>query len=148
MVTLLGVGDTPPCEKRPPQESRPVAWLLHQPEVDVKHQILSGVEAQQVDDMIQLLSIRDLENPLSLLLFLLRLAVKRQVKGSAEQLGQPGGEVWILRDDPHLRRAEGVAVEQDPVGLCPRAAQLLHRQAAQLVFRIVGKGHSVLLSVH
>ena len=60
----------------------------------------------------------------------------------------PRGEVWILRDDPHLRRAEGIAVEQDPVGLCPRAAQLLHRQAAQLVFRIVGKGHSVLLSVH
>ncbi len=77
----------PPCEKRPPQESRPVAWLLHQPEVDVKHQILSGVEAQQVDDMVQLFPVCNLEDPLSLLLVLFRLAVKGQVEGRRNSLG-------------------------------------------------------------
>ena len=112
MIALLGVRDAAPGKKGSPQKGRPVTGLLHQAEVDVKHQVLLGVKAQQIDDMVQLLPVCNLEDPLSLLLVLFRLAVKGQVEGPAKQLGQPGGEIGIFRDDPHLGGAEGVAVER------------------------------------
>lgn len=64
MVALLGIRDTAPGKKGSPQERRPVAGLLHHTEIDVEHQILLGIEPQQVDDMVQLFLIRDLEDPL------------------------------------------------------------------------------------
>ena len=89
-----------------------------------------GIKPQQIDDMVQLFLIRDLEDPLALLLLLLRLAVELQVEGPAEQLGEPGGKMGVLRDDADLRGTEGIAEQQNSVGLRPGTAQLLYRQAA------------------
>ena len=97
--------------------------------------MLLWVIAQHVDDVIQLLSLRDLEHHLARLVRL-RLAVEPQAEGAVEQLGQPCGKVGILRDDTNLRGAEGIAVEQNTVRLRPGATQLLHRQPAQLIFGV------------
>ena len=89
-----------------------------------------GIEPQQIDDMVQLFLIRDLEDPLALLLLRLRLAVELQVEAPAEQFAEPGGKMGVLRDDAALRGTEGIAKQQNSVGLCPGTAQLLYRQAA------------------
>ena len=130
MVALLGVRDAAPGKKGSPQERRPVAGLLHHTEIDVEHQILLGIKPQQIDDMVQLFLICDLEDPLALLLLRLRLAVELQVEGPAEQFGEPGGKMGVLRDDADLRGTEGIAKQQNSVGLRPGTAQLLYRQAA------------------
>ena len=87
MVALLGVRDAAPGKKGSPQERRPVAGLLHHTEIDVEHQILLGIKPQQIDDMVQLFLIRDLEDPLALLLLRLRLAVELQVEARWNSLG-------------------------------------------------------------
>ena len=105
-------------------------------------QALPGVVAQEVNDVVQLLPLCNLKNHLSRLFPVrVRLAVKAEVEGPLKEPGQPGGKIGILRDDPDLRGAEGVAIEQDPVGFRLGAATPLHRQPAKLIFRFKGKGH-------
>ena len=140
MVPLGRVRDAAPGEEHPPQEGRPAALLLQQSEVDVQGQVLLRAEAQQVHDPAELAAVCDLEHQLAALP-LLRQPVEPQAEGPVKQLGKPGSQSGVPGDDPHLACAEGVAVQQDAVGLRPGAAQLLHRQAAQLVFGFKGKGH-------
>ena len=142
MVALGGVRDAPPGEEAAPEKGRPAALLLHHGEVDVQGQALPGVVAQEVNDVVQLLPLGDLKNHLPRLPpAQIRLAVEPEVEGPLKQPGQPGGKVGILRDDPDLGRAEGVAVEQNAVGLRLGATAPLDRQTAELIFRIKGKGH-------
>ena len=129
MIALQRIGNAPPGKEDAPQEGSAAALLLQHGEVDVQHQILPGIIAQQVCDMIQFLSVRDLEHHLALCPRF-RLAVKVKIERPVEQLRKACGKVGILRDDTDLRGAERVAVEQDTVGLRPGAAQLQNRQAA------------------
>ena len=137
MIALFRVGDTAPRQKGPPQEGRPAALVLQQPEVHMEHQILPGIVAQLVDDAVQLAPVGDAEDQLPPLL--LRQTVEFQTEGPLEQPGQPGGKVSALGNDPHLCGAEGIAVEQHTIGLSSGAAQALHRHPAQLVFYLSRK---------
>ena len=84
----------------------------------MEHQILPGIVAQLVDDAVQLAPVGDAEDQLPPLL--LRQTVEFQTEGPLEQPGQPGGKVGALGNEPHLRGAEGIAVEQHAVGLGPQ----------------------------
>ena len=55
MVALDWVGDAAAAKERAPQEGRPAALVLQHGEVDVEHQILPGIIAQRIDNMVQLL---------------------------------------------------------------------------------------------
>ena len=127
MIPLLGIHDAAAGEKAAPQEGSPAAALLQQAEVDMEGQLLLGIVTQQIDDSRQFLRIRDLEDPLSPFL---RQAVEPEAEGLLEEPGEAGGEVAIFRDDPDLRRIEGVAVQQDAVGFRPGAAEALDIQLA------------------
>ena len=95
VIALQRVGDAASGEENAPQERGPAALLLQHGEVDMQHQVLPWVVAQQIRDVIQLLPLRDLEHHLARLVRL-RLAVEPQAKGAVEQLGQPCGKVGIL----------------------------------------------------
>ena len=101
----------------------------------MQHQVLPGIVSQQVRDVVQFFPLRDLKYHLSLGSGL-RLAVKPQAEGPVEQLGKSPRKVEILCNDANLGGTERIAVEQDTVGLRPGAAQFLHRQPAQFIFRI------------
>ena len=128
MIPLLGIHDAAAGEKQPAGR-QPAAALLQQAEVDMEGQVLAGVVAQEVDDMVQLLPLRNLKDHLPLpLLDPLRPSVELEAERPLEELGKPPREVGILRDDPHLRGVEGIAVQQNAVGLRPGTAQLLDRK--------------------
>ena len=145
MVALQGIRDAAPGEEDAPEKGRPAALLFQETEIDMQDQVLFRGIAQEVDDMVELFFIRDLEDQLPLLP-LLRHAVKARREGALKDLGQPLGKARVLRDDAHLSGVEGMAVEQDAIGLRPGAAMALNRKAAKLVFRFVGEGHSAPLS--
>ena len=65
MIAFQGIRNAAACEEHPPQERRPAALLLQQGKIDVQHQILPGIIAQQIDDVIQLFPLRDLKDHLS-----------------------------------------------------------------------------------
>ena len=139
VVPLSRVGHRPPGQKGPPQEGGPAAVLLQHGEVDVQGQG-RPVRAVGLMDGLQLAGVLDGEDVLSLPL---GQAVEGEPEGFFEQDGQPLGKGLVLGDDAHLVPAEGVAVEQHPVGLRLGAALLVHLQAAQLVFYLSSKGHAL-----
>ena len=145
VVALQGVRDAAPGEEDAPEEGGAAALLLQEAEIDVQDQVLLRGVAQEVDDVVELFLVRDLEDPLALLP-LLRHPVKAQGEGPLKDLGQPLGKARVLRNDADLGGVEGVAVEQNAVGLRPGAAVALHRKAAELALRFVGEGHSAPLS--
>ena len=145
VVALQGIRDAAPGEEDAPEEGGAAALLLQEAEIDVQDQVLLRGVAQEVDDVVELFLVRDLEDPLALLP-LLRHPVKAQGEGPLEDLWQPLGKAGVFCDDTDLGGVEGMAVEQDPVCLRPGAAVALHRKAAELVFRLVGEGHSAPLS--
>ena len=105
----------------------------------MEHQRLTGIVAQCIHDTLQLLRLCDLKDQLAAGRFIRRNPVKLHTERPLEQPGQPGGKVGALGNEPHLRGAEGIAVEQHAVGLGPCAAQALHRRPAQLVFHLSRK---------
>ena len=109
VVPLLRICNAAAGQKRAPQERRPTAVLLQQPEVYVQRHDLLRIVPQRVDDPRQLLPIRDAEDELAPSVALRRL-VEPQRKRLVKQLGKPRGKLRIFRDDPYLRRRECVAV--------------------------------------
>ena len=140
MVPLQRVRQAAAGKKGPSEKRRSTALLLQQSKVDVEDQILPGVIAQQIDDMVQLPAVRDLKHHLPRCLRLWE-TVKLHIEGSLEELWKTRGKIGVFCNNPDLRGTESIAIEQNAIGLRPGAAELLHWKPAQLIFGIKGKGH-------
>ena len=136
VISLLRVRDAAPGQKGPPHKGGAAALILQQAEVHMQHQ--TGVIAQQINDAAELLLPGNAED--ELVPGAIGQAVEFQGKCPLEQPGQPAGKLRVLRNNAHLRRGEGVAEQQHPIGLRPGAALPRHRLAAQFAFDFIGKG--------
>ena len=132
VVALGGLGHAASGEEAAAEEGGAAAGFLHHGEVDVEGQVLAGVVAQEVDDMVQLFALGDLEgelpdggSPLSGGIIQehgVGLAVEAEGESPLKEPGKPRREVQVFGDNPYLRRTECMAVKQNTVSLRPRAA--------------------------
>ena len=105
----------------------------------MQRQILLHGKAANIDDIGQLVPLRDLKRQFGPFFAPLRHTVKRKPEGFVKQLGEPGCKSPVFCDNADLIPLKGIAKQQHAMSFRPGTALPLQRRTAQLRFGFAGK---------
>ena len=135
VVALFGVGNAAPCQKRTAHKAHTAAGFFQHCQIHMVHRGVIDFRAEGIVNLGQLLPIGDLQHTLAPI-SAVGNAVKFQMEGLLEQLGQACGKFTTGSNKFNFIGSEGVAIQQGAVALRHSAAAGSHRLLAQFLFYI------------